>query len=135
VVCSLLERGWFRAAHGGADDAGHAYGEHPRFWVEEERRGEFSRVSEARRAAWAWRRYVTAACAAPLELRYESLLADAQRLTPARAPSTPAVHVPSLLVTLRCASSSAVSSPKYQTLPFASWLYQSVVRSASRPSR
>ena len=83
VVCSLLERGWFRAAHGGADDAGHAYGEHPRFWVEEERRGEFSRVSEARRAAWAWRRYVTAACAAPLELRYESLLADAQRLAPA----------------------------------------------------
>ena len=83
VVCSLLERGWFRAAHGGADDAGHAYGAHPRFWVEPERREEFSGVSEARRAAWAWRRYVTAARAAPLELRYESLLDDAGRLAPA----------------------------------------------------
>src|SRR3954453_1748602 len=83
VVCSLLERGWFRASHGGADDAGHAYGEHPRFWVEPERREEFSRVSEARRAAWAWRRYVTAARAAPIELRYESLLDDVQRLAPA----------------------------------------------------
>jgi hypothetical protein len=83
VVCSLLERGWFRASHGGVDDAGHAYGEHPRFWVEPERREEFSRVSEARRAAWAWRRYVTAARAAPIELRYESLLDDAQRLAPA----------------------------------------------------
>lgn len=74
VVCSLLERGWFRAAHDGADDAGHAYGAQARFWVEPERREEFARVSEARRAAWAWRRYVTAArSAATLEVRYESL--------------------------------------------------------------
>jgi DNA-binding transcriptional ArsR family regulator len=74
VVCSLLERGWFRAAHGGSDDAGHAYGAQPRFWVEPERREEFSQVSEARRAAWAWRRYVEAARAgATVEVRYESL--------------------------------------------------------------
>jgi hypothetical protein len=74
VVCSLLERGWFRAAHSGADDAGHAYGAQPRFWVEQERRDEFARVSEARRAAWAWRRYVSAArTAATVEVRYESL--------------------------------------------------------------
>ena len=31
-------------------------------------------------------------------------------------------------------SSSAVSSPKYQTLPALSWLYQSLVRSARRPA-
>lgn len=74
VVCSLLERGWFRATHAGADDAGQAYGAHPRFWVEPERREEFADVSEARRAAWAWRRYVTAARArASVEVRYESL--------------------------------------------------------------
>jgi sulfotransferase family protein len=83
VVCSLLERGWFRADRSGADDAGHAYGAHPRFWVEPERRDEFARVSEARRAAWAWRRYVSAARAgASVELRYESLVHDAEELLP-----------------------------------------------------
>jgi len=77
VVCSLLERGWFRADRTGADDAGLAYGAHARFWVEPERRDEFPRVSEARRAAWAWRRYVAAARAVPertVELRYEALV-------------------------------------------------------------
>jgi hypothetical protein len=79
VVCSLLERGWFRADRGGGDDAGHAYGAHARFWVEPERRDEFESASEARRAAWAWRRYVTAARVRPertTELRYEQLVAD-----------------------------------------------------------
>jgi hypothetical protein len=78
VVCSLLERGWL-GARTGADDARQAYGAHARFWVEPERREEFEQVSEARRAAWAWRRYVTAARAAPertVELRYEALVAD-----------------------------------------------------------
>jgi hypothetical protein len=77
VVCSLLERGWLRADRGGADDAGLPYGAHSRFWVEPERREEFEHASEARRAAWAWRRYVTAAAAAPertIELRYEALV-------------------------------------------------------------
>jgi hypothetical protein len=80
VVCSLLERGWLGAARSGeADDAGLAYGASPRFWVEPERRAEFSDVSDARRAAWVWRRYVSAAqraAHAPLELRYEQLVAD-----------------------------------------------------------
>lgn len=81
VVCSLLERGWFRASHSGADDAGQPYGAHPRFWVEPERREEFAQVSEARRAAWAWRRYVTAARAhAHVEVRYESLRGSAGAL-------------------------------------------------------
>jgi hypothetical protein len=77
VVCSLLERGWLSARRSDeSDDANLSYGVHPRFWVEPERREEFTTVSDARRAAWAWRRYVTAARSAPertVELRYEKL--------------------------------------------------------------
>jgi hypothetical protein len=79
VVCSLLERGWLRTDRAAQDDARQPYGAHARFWVEPERRTEFERASEARRAAWAWRRYVTAAQAVPertVELRYEALVAD-----------------------------------------------------------
>ncbi len=79
VVCSLLERGWLADRAAGADDARQAYGAHARFWVEPERREEFEHAREARRAAWAWRRYVTAARAVPertVELRYEALVAD-----------------------------------------------------------
>jgi hypothetical protein len=85
VVCSLLERGWLNAANEGKDDARLAYGAEPRFWVEPERREEFAQVSDARRCAWAWRRYVEAARStrAPerlLEVRYESLATVADRL-------------------------------------------------------
>jgi hypothetical protein len=76
VVCSLVERGWLSADRAGADDAGIAFGAHARFWVEPERRDEFAAASDARRAAWAWRRYVTAARAAPAlvhEIRYERM--------------------------------------------------------------
>ncbi|HKI93019.1 MAG TPA: sulfotransferase [Gaiellaceae bacterium] len=80
VVCSLLERGWLSGGRDGTDDAGLAYGAQARFWVESERHAEFAQASDARRAAWAWRRYVEAArAAAPertLELRYESLAAS-----------------------------------------------------------
>ena len=80
VVSSLLERGWLSADGDGKDDARLAYGAHPRFWVEPERAEEFRRVSDARRAAWAWRRYVSAARSVRdervLELRYEELVAD-----------------------------------------------------------
>jgi sulfotransferase family protein len=79
VVTSLLERGWLNAARTGEDDARLAYGAHPRFWVEPERRDEFTEVSDATRAAWAWRRYVTAASAVPertVEVRYEQLASD-----------------------------------------------------------
>jgi hypothetical protein len=85
VVCSLLERGWLSARRSDeSDDANLSYGLHPRFWVEPERREEFAHVSDARRAAWAWRRYVTAARAAPertVELRYEKLVADPEAAT------------------------------------------------------
>jgi hypothetical protein len=76
VVCSLLERGWLSAERSGADDAGHAYGSQARFWVEPERKNEFEAAGDARRAAWAWRRYVTAAQKLgerTLEIRYERL--------------------------------------------------------------
>ena len=85
VVCSLLERGWLNADQAGKDDAGLPYGDQPRFWVEPERREEFPQVSDARRCAWAWRRYVEAVQAAGvgdrlIELRYESVARVADRL-------------------------------------------------------
>jgi hypothetical protein len=86
VVCSLLERGWLNADEVGKDDAGLPYGAEPRFWVEPERRDEFAQVSDARRCAWAWRRYVQAVRSAGagddrlLEVRYEGLASAADRL-------------------------------------------------------
>jgi Sulfotransferase family len=96
VVCSLLERGWL-GGRTGTDDANQPFGSYARFWVEPERRGEFERASEAKRAAWAWRRYVTVTRSVPertVELRYEALVADplaeANRLAGAlRTPAEP----------------------------------------------
>ena len=91
VAASLLQKGWLRAGRPGQDDVGEPYGHHPRFWVEQERRAEFDEASEARRAGWAWRRYVTAARAAPastVEIRYEALAAD-----PEGASEPIAVHI------------------------------------------
>ena len=79
VATSLLERGWLSAKREGADDAGLAFGPHARFWVEPGRESEFAQASDATRAAWAWRRYVTAAGAVPertAEVRYEQLVDD-----------------------------------------------------------
>ena len=79
VVCSLLERGWLQSGRAGTDDAGNRFGAEARFWVEPERREEFASVSEARRAAWAWRSYVgavRASSARVVEVRYERLTAD-----------------------------------------------------------
>jgi hypothetical protein len=85
VVCSLLERGWLSAGRDGGDDAGLSYGAAPRFWVEPERREEFSQVSDARRCAWAWRSYVEAVRSAGagdrlLEVRYEGFASCADTL-------------------------------------------------------
>lgn len=79
VVCSLIERGWLSRERTDADDAGQRYGGHARFWVEPERRAEFAEASEATRAAWVWRRYVSTARAAgarTFELRYEEMTVD-----------------------------------------------------------
>jgi hypothetical protein len=77
VVCSLLERGWLGTGRaGGADDAFQPYGAEARFWVEPGREAEFAAASEARRAAWAWRRYVSAVLDSGVsvhEVRYEQL--------------------------------------------------------------
>ncbi len=82
VVCSLLDKPWLRPEQAASDDAGVPYGAHARFWVEPERRAEFEAASDARRAAWVWRSYVTAAGAADgaLELRYEDVTADPQAI-------------------------------------------------------
>jgi hypothetical protein len=85
VVCSLLERGWLSRGRSGADDAGNAYGSRARFWVEPGREREFEAASDVRRAAWAWRRYVTAVRESGVpyrEVRYEELGAAAETLAP-----------------------------------------------------
>ena len=97
VVCSLLERGWLNAAKDGGDDAGLAYGAQPRFWVEPERRDEFSQVSDARRCAWAWRRYVEAVRSADagerlLEIRYENFSKCADALAAFLGANTTSAH-------------------------------------------
>ena len=79
VVCSLLERGWLSAGRGDADDAGAAFGIHSRFWVEPGREEEFRQSSDARRCAWAWRRYISAVGESSIpvtELRYERLVTE-----------------------------------------------------------
>jgi Sulfotransferase family len=91
VVCSLLERGWLSTGQDGRDDVGLPFGLHTRFWVEPGREDEFGRASDASRAAWAWRRHVTAARAVAertLELRYEEIVA-----APGRAAERVAEHL------------------------------------------
>ena len=76
VACSLLDKKWLSDELAGQDDAGIGYGSYARFWVEPERIEEFPAVSDARRAAWAWRRYVGAVRTAGipvLEVRYERM--------------------------------------------------------------
>ena len=89
VVCSLLEKPWLRPEQGCVDDAGIPYGSYARFWVEPERREEFEHASDARRAAWVWRSYVTAARSAGaqvIELRYEAVTRDPAGVAAVLAP-------------------------------------------------
>jgi hypothetical protein len=80
VAASLLRLGWLSSdAPRDHDDVGAEFGSRPRFWVEPERAREFAAASNVRRAAWAWRRYVSAARSARgavLEVRYERLVAE-----------------------------------------------------------
>jgi hypothetical protein len=79
VVTSLLAKGWLSPEHPATDRRQRPWGAYARFWVEPGRRAEFESASNATRAAWAWRRFVTAACTVPsrtVELRYEQLVAD-----------------------------------------------------------
>src|SRR5207247_6731649 len=75
--------GWLSAGRSGGDDARRSYGAEARFWVEPEERAEFEQASDAARAAWAWRAYVTAARSVRvrvLQVRYEALAESAPRL-------------------------------------------------------
>ncbi len=110
VTCSLLERGWLSATRTGADDAGLRYGPDARFWVETERRDEFRRASDARRAAWAWRRYVSAGRAlgeAAHEVRYERLAAEPDAVAAELAAYLDAAEAP-LAAALRGAHAESV---------------------------
>lgn len=87
VVCSLLERGWLRAGQARRRDQVEE-GQQVRFWVEPDRREEFEAASEAARAAWVWRRYVTAARRPherKLEIRYEDMTGDPESVAVAMA--------------------------------------------------
>lgn len=86
VASSLLERGWLSRGRAGRDDAGALYGSRARFWVEPGREDAFEAASDARRAAWAWRRYVGAVRESGVpchEVRYETLGGSAQPLAAA----------------------------------------------------
>jgi len=109
VVCSLLERGWLSAERGGTDDAGAAFGAHPRFWVESGRDEEFRHTTDARRCAWAWRRYVTAVrdSGVPVaEVRYERLITEPKATSAelARTLDVPAESVTSALAAAHAGS-------------------------------
>ena len=82
---SHMHKPWLRAedAWSGQREPGcYLHGPWPSFWVEPERRDEFLRTSDAKRMAWAWRRYTEAGLrdGPPLgaeryhELRYEDLV-------------------------------------------------------------
>jgi hypothetical protein len=87
AAVSHAEQPWLAAASAGTarrGRGGQLWGPYPRWWVEPDRREEFTRVSDLVRAAWCWRRFTTAALdglarlptARTLELRYEVLVRD-----------------------------------------------------------
>jgi len=85
AASSHMHKPWLRAEDawsGEREPGGYLHGPWPSFWVEPERRDEFLHTSDARRMAWAWRRYTEAGLrdGPPLgadryhELRYEDLV-------------------------------------------------------------
>jgi len=114
VATSLLERGWLSAERSGADDARQPFGPHARFWVEPGREDEFAQASDATRAAWAWRRYVTAAAAVPertVVVRYEELVSDPAG---AAAPVAERLGVDSALVAAAFAQAHDTSAGRWR---------------------
>jgi hypothetical protein len=88
VACSLLDKKWLSDELAGQDDAGIGYGSYARFWVEPERVAAFPTVSDARRAAWAWRRYVGAVRSSSVpvvEVRYERMAEQPEEVAAALA--------------------------------------------------
>ena len=110
VVCSLLDKPWLRRGQETSDDAGLPYGSYARFWVEPERRAEFEDASDARRAAWVWRRYVEAIRSAPtpvVEIRYETLASEPALVAAALAPALEAPE-PELAAALSQAHATSI---------------------------
>jgi hypothetical protein len=90
AAVSHAEQPWLTAASaqtGRRGPAGQPRGPYPRWWVEPDRREEFTAVPDIVRTGWCWRRFTEAAlenlAALPpgraLELRYESVVSDPMR--------------------------------------------------------
>ena len=78
--------------------------------MEEERRDEFPQVSDARRAAWAWRRYVTAVRTSGVpvtEVRYERLAADPEGVGTELADALD-ISAPHMIAALRMAHGESI---------------------------
>jgi sulfotransferase family protein len=87
AAVSHAEQPWLSAASAASGQRGRGgqlHGPHPRWWVEPDRRAEFSGVSDLTRSAWCWRRFTEAALAGlaglaghrAIEVRYEIMVAD-----------------------------------------------------------
>jgi Sulfotransferase family len=87
VAVSHAEKPWLAVASAGSGQRGRArqpYGPHPRWWVEPDRRAEFSTVPDIVRTAWCWRRFTEAALEGlatlpadrVVEVRYEAVVVD-----------------------------------------------------------
>ncbi len=104
VSASLLEMGWLSRSRQDRDEVDQQLGAVSRYWVEPGREEEFVEASDARRAAWAWRRYVEAVWRSGmpvLEVRYEELVQD---------PGTVAARISGALGVSGAALASALSS-------------------------
>lgn len=87
AAVSHAEKPWLTAAAAGdgrRGPAGHLRGPYPRWWVEPDRREEFSAVPDIVRTAWCWRRFTeagldglaTLARGRAIQVRYESVVSD-----------------------------------------------------------
>ena len=87
ATISHAEQPWLAAASatsGRRGQGGQLHGPNARWWVEPERREEFSRVSDVVRSAWCWRRFTEAALdgvaglalGRVAEVRYEAMVSD-----------------------------------------------------------
>jgi hypothetical protein len=87
AAVSHAEKPWLAAASAGQGQTGHAqqsFGPHARWWVEPDRREEFTQVPDIVRTAWCWRRFTESALAGlatlpperVVEVRYESVVTE-----------------------------------------------------------
>ncbi len=87
AAVSHAEQPWLSAASAQSvrrGRGGQLWGPYPRWWVEPERREEFTQVPDIVRSAWCWRRFTEAALdglaglpdGRALELRYESMAGE-----------------------------------------------------------